>query len=543
MRIHSHCVDQSTAIKLRYAQFDSCISLGKFCYCDTCSGVLLSMNKIKLLYVENVISRKTKHVQQTLAFLLVLENIGYDKQVDIIWAGEDKIWKILPAQYHSISGDNKEYWFASMTMSLTEEQSLPGNIEFSLRYRVLGQEYLVDHQGVNYSSEADSGIKLANEQILQNVDFKNKLPNNQQTIVLSAAVDQFFNAEKVTIHWTVDDWKTTTETPCEYTRTHWHKELRSNARNPNQYGTQIWTGKIQHTELLKLKYAISCENSEQTVWDNNEGYNYSFQREQLKVLILNLHCYQEENQEQKFTTIAQTIDELKVDIVCLQEVAEYWNNGEGDWESNSARIINDQLAEPFYIHSDWSHLGFDQYREGVALLSRYPLSHHDARYVSDSHDIYDINSRKVVTARIYVPYIGFINVFSAHLSWLEGGFQAQFQRLREWSESNRTDDIKATLLCGDFNITAGSSGYEMVVASEQYEDQYLAVNKQGVFDKIFKVNDAHWQGLLADDYRIDYIFMDKNSELKATSANVIFTDQDYGRVSDHCGYLMTFESL
>ena len=501
------------------------------------------MNKIKLLYVENVIVRKAKQLQQTLTFFLALDNIGYDKQVDIFWAGEDNNWQVLPAEFHSIFGNGKEYWSASITLTLTEAHSLPGNIEFNIRYRVLEHEYFVDNHGQNYSSEADSGIKLANNQPLQNIAFENKLDSRQKTITLTVATDQSFKAKKVTLHWTTDDWKTTTKTLCEFKRSYWIKSVHSSARNPNQYGTQIWTGKIHHAELFNLKYAISCENIQQTVWDNNEGHNYSFLREQLKVLILNLHCYQEENQDEKFTTIANTINDLDVDIICLQEVAEYWNDGHGDWPSNSAKIINERLTEPFYIHHDWSHLGFDQYREGVALLSRYPLSNQDSGYVSDSHDVYDINSRKVVTARVYVPYIGFINVFSAHLSWLEGGFQEQFQRLRNWAGNINSHDIKATLLCGDFNITAGSNGYKQVVASNEYQDQYLAVNKQGVFEKIFKVNDVHWQDLLADDYRIDYIFMNKNSGIKATSAKVIFTDQDVGRVSDHCGYLMTFESL
>ncbi len=501
------------------------------------------MNKIKLLYVENAIFQNTKKIQQKLTFFLTLENISYDKQLDIHWAGEDKVWHSLPAHYHSMLGSNKEYWSASITLSLTEELSLPGNIEFNVRYRVLDQEYLLNNHGYNYSSEADSGIRLIDQQSLQNVDFKNKLRTEQQNTTVTAAINQSFNAKKVTIHWTTDDWKTTKQTPCDCKRQHWPKVLGSHARNPNQYGTQLWTGKIHHAELFNLKYVISCENSTQTVWDNNEGHNYSFQREQLKVLILNLHCYQEEKQDEKFSTIAKTIDELDIDIVCFQEVAEYWNEGQGDWNSNSAKIINERLSVPYHLHSDWSHLGFDQYREGVALLSRYPLSDHDAMYVSDSHDIYDINSRKVVTARVYVPYIGFIQVFSAHLSWLEGGFQEQFQRLSAWAEDKKDDTSKATLLCGDFNITACSTGYQQVVNSDEYEDQYLAVNKKGVFNQVFKVHDAQWQDLLADDYRIDYIFMNKNSEIKATSASVIFTDQDYGRVSDHCGYLMTFESL
>ncbi|MDF1581696.1 MAG: endonuclease/exonuclease/phosphatase family protein [Methyloprofundus sp.] len=501
------------------------------------------MNKIKLLYVENVIFHNTKKIQQKLSFFFALENIGYDKQLEIHWAGEDKIWHILSAHYHSMSGNGKEYWTASIGLSLTEEQSLPGNIEFNVCYRVLEQEHLLNNHGYNYLSEADSGIRLIDQQSLQNVGFKNKLTAEQQTTTVTAAINQSFNAQKVTIHWTTDNWKTTKQTPCYFKRQHWPKVVGSHARNPNQYGTQLWTGKIHHAKLFKLKYAISCENSTQTIWDNNEEHNYSFQREQFKILILNLHCYQEENQDEKFSTIAKTIDELAIDIVCLQEVAEYWNDGQGDWNSNAAKIINERLSKPYHLHADWSHLGFDRYREGVAILSRYPLSDHDAMYVSDSHDVYDINSRKVVSARVYVPYIGFIQVYSAHLSWLEGGFQEQFQRLSAWAEDKKDDNTKASLLCGDFNITACSKGYQQVVNSGEYEDQYLAVNKQGVFNQVFKVHDTQWQDLLADDYRIDYIFMNKNSEIKATSANVIFTDQDYGRVSDHCGYLMTFESL
>ncbi len=502
------------------------------------------MTQIKLLYVENVITRKSPQTQQKLTFFMQVENLGYAKQIEVIWAGEDGIWQTLPAQHHSMLGYNREYWSASITFALTENQSLPGNIKFSLRYRVAGKEYFDNNNKHNYFSAADSGIRLANNQSLQNVNFSNCLDDNQQSIAIAAAVDQSFHAASVIIHWTIDNWKTARQTLCQFKRNYWDITLSSNARNPNQYSTQLWTATISHPELAKLQYAISCESQTQkTVWDNNHGHNYSFPREQLKVLILNLHCYQEENQDEKFTRIAKTINELEIDIVCLQEAAEYWRDGQGDWESNAAKIINDRLSRPFYIHYDWSHLGFAKYREGVAILSRYPLSKHEARYVSDSHDKYNIHSRKVVKARVEVPYLGFINVFSAHLSWIEDGFREQFQRLRAWADDSNSGDIKATLLCGDFNITAGTEGYGLVINSHEYEDQFLAVNKQGVFDKVFRVNDAHWRDLLADDYRIDYIFMNKNSQLKATSAKVIFTDQDYGRVSDHFGYLITFESV
>ncbi len=501
------------------------------------------MDKIELLYVENIITRKTVKTQQQLTFFILIENVSYNKQVDIIWAGEDDIWQILPANYHSMQGHNKEHWIATINFSLTNKQSLVGNIQFSLRYQVSGKEYWDNNHGLNYVSEADSGIKLTNNQQVQNVGFKNHLHDEEQPINLTIAVTKAFNAEKVTIHWTMDYWQTTHKTACQFKKNYWDKSIQSNARNPNQYGVQLWTATLKKGNWFKLDYIINCENSAQTLWENNGEHNYHFQREQLKLLILNLHCYQEENQDDKFSKIAKTIDELEIDIVCLQEVAEYWRDGEGDWESNSAKIINDRLNKPFYLHSDWSHLGFDKYREGVAILSRYPLSNHEASYVSDSHNIYDIHSRKVVTAQVYVPFIGSINIFSTHLSWLEDGFQQQFERLHQWAETNHTDEIKATLLCGDFNITAGSEGYELVVNSGNYEDQFLAVNEYGVFEKIFKINDEHWKDLLADDYRIDYVFMKKGSELQITSAKVIFTENDYGRVSDHCGYFMIFEPL
>ncbi|MCK4842881.1 MAG: endonuclease/exonuclease/phosphatase family protein [Methylococcales bacterium] len=498
------------------------------------------MDKIKLLYVKNIISRTQQKVQQQLSFFMLIENIYHDKQVDVLWAGEDGILHTLSAKYHSMQGNDKEYWQAHIDLSLTEIQSLAGNIQFSLRYRVLNHEYWDNQQGHNYSSDADSGVKLTSNKRIQNIDFSNQL-NEQQMIPISVVVGQSLNAQKVTIHWTTDDWKTTRETACQTDHQFWNNQSQSNARNPNQYGSQLWTGSINQGDSFKLQYILSCDTESGRIWDNNYGNNYAFQHSQLKILILNLHCYQEQNQDEKFTKIAKVIDELEVDIVCLQEVAEYWRDGEGDWESNSAKIINDRLAKPFHLHTDWSHLGFDKYREGVAILSRYPLSNLQAKYVSESHDIYNIHSRKVVVAQVQVPYIGAVNIFSAHLSWLEDGFQQQFKCLHEWAESCQNEAVKATLLCGDFNITAGSSGYELVVNSKHYDDQFLAANEKGVFEKIFRVNDAHWKDLLADDYRIDYIFMNKKSALQVSSAKVVFTDQDYGRVSDHCGYFMTFE--
>ncbi len=499
------------------------------------------MANIQLLYVENVISRKKMTAQQKLSFLVRVENLGFNKQVEIVWAGEDGVWHKLAARFHSKQGEYQELWFAEFKQTLTAKKALPGTVQFSLRYRVARIDYWDNNQGWNFVSEADSGIKVAGDNPVLNIGFADRLSDAQKSIPITVAVNQAFAAKKINIYWTTDNWRHSYKAPCFFKKDHWQKSAGSAAANPNQFGIQIWTGRLKVGDAFRLQYCIACEGKDQTLWDNNGGHNYVISRKPLAVMILNLHCYQEDNQDFKLSQIAKAINEREADIVCLQEVAEHWNNGEGDWESNSAKIINDRLRKPYHIYTDWSHLGFDKYREGVAILSRFPLAEQESRYVSESHDAYSIHSRKVVMAQIQLPYLGLINLFSAHLSWIEDGFKVQFNRLSEWAESKQNDQVKATLLCGDFNIAAGSEGYSLVVDAHQYDDQFLAANSPGVFDKIFKVNDPHWQDYLADDYRIDFIFMHKASELMVKSGAVLFTDEDYGRVSDHCGYLMSFE--
>ncbi|MDO9239356.1 MAG: endonuclease/exonuclease/phosphatase family protein [Methylicorpusculum sp.] len=499
------------------------------------------MDKIKLIYVSNVFGRSKKTVQQTLSFFITIENAGYDKAVEVIWAGEDGVWQTLPVLFHSAAGENQEFWYVQTHFKRTLKRPLPGNIEFAVRYRVAGQEFWDNNHGLNYSSQADSGVQLLTDASVLNIEFPGGFQDGQKFIPVTVAVRQSLGQGQVYIHWSTDRWKHSQKTACHFKSMFWDKTTQSNARNPNQYGIAIWKGWIRAGQCFRLEYAVSFETDHQIIWDNNHGRNYVLSHDPLKILILNLHCYQEDNQDYKLSQIAKAIDDMKADIVCLQEVAEPWNDGMGDWENNSAKIINERLPEPFHIYTDWSHLGFDKYREGVAILSRYPFIKQDARYVSDSHDAYSIHSRKVVMGQFNVPLIGLVNVYSAHLSWLEDGFEAQFNRLNDWAQHNHNARIKATLLCGDFNIVAGSSGYDLVVNSNAYEDQYLEATAHGVFEKVFRVNDPYWHDYMADDYRIDYIFMNKASELKVTSGRTVFTDKDYGFVSDHCGYYMTFE--
>lgn len=500
------------------------------------------MKRIQFLQAANTISRYKQRLQQDLAFTMLVENVAYDKQVEVHWAGEDRVWHMLPAKHRASVGPNQELWSAQAGVVATETKSLPGDIEFALRYQVHGLDFWDNNEARNYCSNADSGVLLHHDLPLLNVDYTPHLSVGQRHYPITVAVRQIIHPSRVWICWTTDNWRTTQESPCFFHRMYWEKWSRSNARNPNRYDTSVWTGQIKVDDAFRVEYAIGCETPNGIIWDNNFGRNYVARRRRLKILTLNLHCYQEDNQDAKFSQIARAINDLDIDIVCLQEVGEPLRNGGSDWNANAAKIIRERLRDYYHLHTDWSHIGFDRFREGVAVLSRFNFLMTDAGYVSSSHDVHTVNSRKVVMVQVNVPYMGLVNIFSCHLSWPQGGFFDQFDRLRAWANSKHGGNVVATFLCGDFNIKAGSDGYRAVVFSGDYEDQYLSVTSHEVFDNVFRHHAQNMDQQLGDDWRIDFIFKQKHSRLEAVAAREVFTDGDYyGRVSDHTGYFVEFE--
>jgi maltose 6'-phosphate phosphatase len=500
------------------------------------------MIKIRLVSAGNVIDRDSGRPVQHLSFLVRLANVAFEKQVDVLWAGEDHVWRTLPARYLREAPEGDEYWVASTELAQDAEHSLAGNVELCLRYRVQGQQYWDNNEGRNHAIEADAGIRLPPGLAMLDLSSQRPPRADARLLPVAVAVDARLEAERVTIHWTTDDWQTTRYSSCRRRCDYWDAACSSNARNPNQYGVEVWDAQLNLERAPSALYRIVCESPRGRLWDDDAGRSYRLAPPRLKVMVLNLHCYQEADQQRKFRQIAAAIDELEVDVVCFQEVAENWNEGRGDWGSNSARIINEQLRRPYHLASDWSHLGFDRYREGVAVLSRHPIVRQESRYVSRSQDPYSIHARKVVLAQIDVPAIGIVNVFSTHLSWWNDGFAEQFGSLRQWAREAHGTRVAGTLLCGDFNIEAGSRGYELVLESGEYEDGFLAATRPDAFSAVFGNRTSGWREQLRGDGRIDYVFVRKGSGLRVIGGHELFTEHAYGRVSDHTGYLLTFTS-
>lgn len=501
------------------------------------------MNEIQLVSVQNLFSAKDGALFQELEIDILVENLGYHKQIAVHWAGDNNVWHVLPAYYQYPAGRGRERWIARASFRAHSPEGLPGNISFALQYLAEGREYWDNNHQLNFSIKAGAGILLGPGFRLSQIGFRPLLTQGETAHQVVVAVHQSVRAGQVFIRWTIDNWQTVHRTSCFLQHDYWHQKGQGHDGNPYAEGVTVWLGKIKVRSGFRVEYAIGCETEQEEVWDDNSGSNYVASRAGLKILTLNLHCYQEADQDDKFNEIARAIQENDIDVVCLQEVGEEWNGGHGFWLSNAARIIQERLqgrGRAYDLHTDWSHIGFDHFREGCAILSKHRILKHDAGYVSASHDIYDIHARKVVMAQIHFPYVGLINVFSVHLSWRSGGFQQQFKKLQQWANHIAADSVVATFLCGDFNNKAGSRGYMQIVNSG-YEDQFLRVTSPAAFARVFRDPQPGSEECLADDGRIDFLFAKRGNKLRPTAARVLFSGQDYKMVSDHFGYLAEFE--
>lgn len=289
------------------------------------------------------------------------------------------------------------------------------------------------------------------------------------------------------------------------------------------------------------------------------------------VLTLNLHTYQElrsegvaeadltdalareriDSYDPLFDRIAHGISQLDPDIVCFQEVGE-WSGGNtqdpdsilfGSSDSNMVHQILERLDERYFYTMDWSHYGFDVWLEGSAILSKHPFIETGSRFISNpDNGRYEFwKSRNVPMARIELPGIGSANVFSVHTGWWddkEEPFQDQYRNLLAWvGEIANTGET--TVLCGDFNVPAGSEMQEFMTKGTGYSDQYALANPDGSLDVTIGGGIDGWESSDSGE-RIDYILMNDDSPLEVKEARIVFTEDMYGIVSDHAGVYARF---
>lgn len=492
---------------------------------------------LQLLAVRNTVSRRPRGPVQTIAFWLRCAPLRYGKTVTVHWSGDAApgVWHRLRARCLGPLDANSELWFASAGFSGADA---PGHIHFAAELALEGRSRWDSRYGQNYHAAADSGLQLLDPALPFLVLPPSSFPARAQSLPLLVLARADVPPAAVSVRWTPDDWRTVRVSSPRFRPAIWQRLDRSAAPNPAPDGTRLLSLRLPARNVPRIEFAVSAFGH----WSNRGGSNFRYARGNFRVLTLNLHTWQESDQLEKFRIIARAIQRERVDIACFQEVGELWNDGNGDPATNAANLINAALPAPRHLFQDWSHIGFNRYREGLAILSRFPFKFTDSGYVSDDTSPYTIHSRRVVMARVRLPFGPPLDVFSAHLSWPENGFDGQYDRLLAWMRARHSPDLAGTLLCGDFNTPPSSPSYQRIADLGGFEDQILKIQNPGAFHAIFRERTAPSTELLPHDGRIDHAFLSHPAPIRVISARPLFTGEPpWPPVSDHHAYLLEFE--
>ncbi|MEO9475652.1 MAG: endonuclease/exonuclease/phosphatase family protein [Cyclobacteriaceae bacterium] len=268
------------------------------------------------------------------------------------------------------------------------------------------------------------------------------------------------------------------------------------------------------------------------------------------ILTINLHTYQESQQNEKLNMIVDVIGQLEVDFIALQECGQNKSSPILSGiirEDNMAMILANRVKEKYNADYNfvwnWAHLGWDVWEEGVAILSKHPLVDTDERYISSNTSTQSITSRKVIYGS-YQLETDKINIFSAHTHWrtteTDEEHNNQIGNIKSMVEEKKALAVDATsFVCGDFNVNPTSDypwseGYHTMMENNDYQDTFLEIYPDAnnrPAKSIYNTVGGSFPG------RIDYIFMNENSRYQVSESQIIFTSSVVGKVSDHFGVL------
>ena len=248
-------------------------------------------------------------------------------------------------------------------------------------------------------------------------------------------------------------------------------------------------------------------------------------------------------QKGKFQTLKEQILKAQYDIICFQEVNQEIETSVVDTDAyyhalpsatpihqdHFVRLLVEKLAEEgLQYHWTWAynHIGYDHLNEGVAVLSRQPLTASEI-LVSDVDDPTDYHTRRVAVAETTVDGRE-VAVASVHLSWWDKGFQEEWARIEERFKAIG----KPLILAGDFNNPAGREGHQAILASSlNLQDSLKQLKKQLVaiqLDQVSMVGRA-----MKSLYVSIMSLLAKIGQVERLS--VIFDGNNQPLVSDHYG--------
>lgn len=256
----------------------------------------------------------------------------------------------------------------------------------------------------------------------------------------------------------------------------------------------------------------------------------------MKLLTLNCHSWQEKKQLEKINIIANEIKEKSYDVITLQEVSQLITAKNIDDKikaNNFALVLLNELyklgVSNYKMVWDFSHIGFDIYEEGVAILTKHDIVEDQSFFISKNDDRTYWKTRKIVGATINING-KLMDFYSCHLGWWKDEEEPFKYQVDSLLKNAKLD--KPTFFMGDFNNNAliKGEGYDYLIEKGLYDTFHLAQHKdEGI---TLKGEIDGWKDNLKD-MRIDLVLT--NEKITVKSSKVIFNGQNKPMVSDHYG--------
>lgn len=256
----------------------------------------------------------------------------------------------------------------------------------------------------------------------------------------------------------------------------------------------------------------------------------------MKLLTLNCHSWQEDEQIEKIKYLAHIIKENQYDVIALQEVSQSIKADEVEGiikKDNFALLLQEELiklGENNYSYIwDYSHIGYDIYEEGLALFTKLEIKGNRSFYISKSHEKNNYRSRNIVS--ITVQHKGQnIDIYSCHAGWWNDEiepFKYQADMLEKELNNNNL-----SIIMGDFNNNAfvRNEGYDYLL-SKGLKDTYTLAQERDNGITV-KGEIAGWEAQ-SEDKRLDLIL--SNKECEVISSKVVFNGINNNIISDHYG--------
>lgn len=268
----------------------------------------------------------------------------------------------------------------------------------------------------------------------------------------------------------------------------------------------------------------------------------------MQLLTLNTHSWMEADDELQLDSLAKFVASGDFDAICLQEVNQPLVGNDIEDQKfceisnqikpnakNFAYLLVRRLKElGFDYFWSWqaTHIGYDKFYEGVAILSKTKLN--SAQYlISKVDDLEDFHTRKLLVSHTKICGSE-ICLASCHMSWYTdetSGFAYELNKL----EDALINDKGNIILMGDFNAPdqADDPSYQMLCGNNLgLMDSYINAEKsRGCFTALSSIDG--WNTDKKEPMRIDYVWLDPTFSVEL---HEVCLDGENGPiVSDHAG--------